>query len=255
MNLPDFASGYWPIILALIFFGVISFRYFLVAGIFYVVFYNWFQKKYASQKINKKNYPPGQFKKEITYSLVSSIIFAVAGAATVILWQKGYTEVYTKIDWYGWWYLPASLLLYMLLQETYYYWIHRWMHQPAVFRLVHKVHHDSHIASPFTAFSFHPLEGLLQAIFLPLLFIVIPIHYWMIIVLLVLMTFSSVINHLDIDIYPKNPNNLLTKWVIGAAHHAHHHKFVKYNFGLYFTFWDKIGKTEKQQGNINRIKN
>ena len=58
------------------------------------------------------------------------------------------------------------------------------------------------------------------------------------------MTFSSVINHLDIEIYPKNPNNILTKWVIGATHHSLHHKQFKYNFGLYFTFWDKIEKTE-----------
>ena len=58
------------------------------------------------------------------------------------------------------------------------------------------------------------------------------------------MTFSSVINHLNIEIYPKNSNNILTKWVIGATHHSLHHKQFKYNFGLYFTFWDKIEKTE-----------
>src|SRR5690242_12084830 len=71
MNLPDFASGYWPIILATIFFGVISFRYFLVAGIFYVVFYNWFRKKYASQKINR----PASLKKKLhTASSVQSFL-------------------------------------------------------------------------------------------------------------------------------------------------------------------------------------
>lgn len=245
MNLPDFASGYWPLVLTILFFTVISLRYFLVAGIFYLFFYNWFRKKYEARKINQKNYKTGQFKKEIKYSLISSLIFAITGAAAVILWQKGDTKVYTKIDSYSWWYLPASLLVYMLLQETYYYWIHRWMHLPKIFKRIHKVHHDSRIASPFTAFSFHPAEALLQAIFLPVLLMIIPIHYFVIIFLLVIMTFSSVINHLDIEIYPKNPNNLLTKWVIGATHHAHHHKYFKYNFGLYFTFWDRISKTEK----------
>jgi sterol desaturase/sphingolipid hydroxylase (fatty acid hydroxylase superfamily) len=75
--------------------------------------------------------------------------------------------------------------------------------------------------------------------------LILPMHYYVIIIQLTIMTFSSVINHLDIDIYPRNENNVLTKWVIGAAHHAQHHKLFKYNFGLYFTFWDKIEKTER----------
>ncbi len=59
------------------------------------------------------------------------------------------------------------------------------------------------------------------------------------------MTLSSVINHLNIEIYPKNFNkSSIGKWLIGATHHSLHHKQFKYNFGLYFTFWDKIKKTE-----------
>ncbi|HEY5462956.1 MAG TPA: sterol desaturase family protein [Hanamia sp.] len=244
MNLPDFATGYWPFLLTLIFFIIITGRYFLVAGLFYLIFYVWFSSKWKERKINKREYKKGQFKKEIKWSLVTSILFSVAGTFTVILWQKGYTKVYTTADLYGWWYLPVSLIVFMLIQETYYYWIHRWMHIPSVYKIVHKVHHDSKIASPFTAFSFHPFEGILQAIFLPVMLMVLPMHYYVIILLLIIMTFSSVINHLDIEIYPKNPKNLLTKNIIGATHHSLHHKQFKYNFGLYFTFWDKIKKTE-----------
>ncbi|HUZ61142.1 MAG TPA: sterol desaturase family protein [Hanamia sp.] len=244
MQLPDFSKPLWVVLLTIIFFVIITGRYFLIAGLFYCFFYLWFPVKWKERKINKKEYKQGQFKKEIKWSLITSLIFSVAGAFTVILWQKGYTKVYTNINLFGWWYLPVSLIIYMILQETYYYWIHRWMHIPAIFKTVHKVHHDSRVASPFTAFSFHPLEGLLQAVFLPLLLLIIPIHYYVIILLLVIMSFSSVINHLDIDIYPKNPKNILTKYVIGATHHSLHHKQFKYNFGLYFTFWDKIEKTE-----------
>ena len=179
--------------------------------------------------------------------MLSSAIFAVTATATVILWQKGDTKVYTTISLSDWWYFLLSLLIYMLLQETYYYWIHRWMHIPSVYKIVHKVHHDSKIASPFTAFSFHPLEGLLQAIFLPIMLMILPMHYYIIIFQLTIMTFSSVINHLDIEIYPKGSHNIWAKWVIGATHHSLHHKQFKYNYGLYFTFWDKIKKTESPE--------
>ncbi|MEO9051241.1 MAG: sterol desaturase family protein, partial [Ginsengibacter sp.] len=200
MNLPDFTSSYWLLWLTLFFFIIITGRYFLVAGLFYCIFYVWFPSKWKEKKINKKKYKPGQLKKEIKWSLVSSLLFSMAGTITVLLWQKGYTKIYSNADLYGWWYLPVSLVIFMLLHETYYYWIHRWMHIPRVYKIVHKVHHDSKIASPFTAFSFHPIEGLLQAIFLPVMLIILPMHYYVIIIQLTIMTFSSVINHLDIEI-------------------------------------------------------
>jgi sterol desaturase/sphingolipid hydroxylase (fatty acid hydroxylase superfamily) len=173
------------------------------------------------------------------------LIFAVVGAASVVLWQQGWLKVYTELQTYPVWWLPVSLALAMLLHETYYYWVHRWMHHPRVFRLVHKVHHDSHVTSPWTAFSFHPLEGLLQAIFLPLLLLFMPMHLYVLIIQLTLMTLSSVVNHLDIEIYPKQfHKHVIGRWLIGATHHSLHHKQYKYNFGLYFTYWDKWKHTE-----------
>jgi len=245
MEIPDFTQFFWIVILTLIFFVIITVRYILIAGLFYLFFYIWFPSKWKKRKINTRKYKRGQFKVEVKWSMVTSLLFSIAGTATVILWQKGYTKIYTDVFLYPLWYLPVSLVIFMLLHETYYYWLHRWMHNPVVFKIVHKVHHDSNITSPFTAFSFHPAEGLLQAIFLPIMLMILPMHYYVIIVLLALMTFSSVINHLDIEIYPKKfHKNILGKWLIGATHHSLHHKQFKYNYGLYFTFWDKIKKTE-----------
>ncbi|MEP6584631.1 MAG: sterol desaturase family protein [Ginsengibacter sp.] len=245
MQFPDFSTPGWFLVVTLIFFAIITARYFIVAGFFYLIFYIWFRSKWIQRKINSKDYKKGQFKVEVTWSMVTALIFSIAGALTTILWQNGKTKVYTNLNDYGWWYLPVSLLAFMILHETYYYWLHRWMHIPSVFKVVHKVHHNSNITSPFTAFSFHPLEGLLQAIFLPIMLMILPMHYYVIIIQLTIMTISSVINHLDIEIYPNLfYKNILAKWLIGASHHSLHHKQFKYNYGLYFTFWDKIKKTE-----------
>jgi sterol desaturase/sphingolipid hydroxylase (fatty acid hydroxylase superfamily) len=119
------------------------------------------------------------------------------------------------------------------------------MHHPKVFRVVHKVHHDSNITSPWTAFSFHPYEGIFQAVFLPAVLLFLPLHLYVLIFQLTIMTLSSVINHLDIEIYPVNfYKHPIGKWLIGASHHSLHHKQFKFNYGLYFTFWDKWKGTE-----------
>jgi Delta7-sterol 5-desaturase len=245
MEIPDLLQPLWFAIALVVLFIIITGRYFLVAGFFYVFFHRLRKNSWKSRKLSVKGYKQDQFRKEITWSMVTAFIFSVAGVFTVILWQQGATKIYLNVNDLPLWYLPVSLVTSMLLHETYYYFLHRWMHRPSIFKLVHRVHHDSNITSPWTAFSFHPLEGLIQAIFLPVLICILPLHPGVILFQLTLMTISSVINHLDIEIYPKNfHRHLLGKWLIGASHHALHHRQFKFNFGLYFTFWDKLKKTE-----------
>ena len=244
-QLPDLNRPELFALTTLLFFLVVVGRYVLIAGLFHLVFYTWFPKRWRQRKLSQKPFLRKQFYTELSWSMLTAAIFAVAGSGTLWLWQQGYTQIYT--DWHHWplgW-LPLSLFISMLLHETYYYWLHRWMHHPRVFRLVHQVHHNSNITSPWTAFSFHPLEGLLQAIFLPALLLLLPMHVSVLLLQLTIMTLSSVINHLDIELYPKGfHKHRLGRWLIGATHHALHHRQFKYNYGLYFTFWDKWKQTE-----------
>ena len=227
------------------FFLIVMLRYFFIAGGFYLFFYLWKPKLFIGRKINNKPHPPGQFWYEFNYSAFTSLIFALLGAGTVILWQKNVTSIYLEVADYGWLWLVLSVVVAMLIHETYYYWLHRWMHKPRIFKLIHKVHHNSLITSPWTAFSFHPIEGLLEGLILPIIVLIIPMHPYAILAHLSIMTLTSVINHLDIEIYPKGTlKNAFGKWWIGASHHSLHHQKFTCNYGLYFTFWDKWMKTE-----------
>ncbi|MGQ0740606.1 MAG: sterol desaturase family protein [Bacteroidota bacterium] len=244
-ELPDLSDPLWFLLASLIIFAVVVGRYFLLSGIFYAIFYIWFPGKWKNRKITQRNYEPGQFRAEIIRSTVTAIIFGLSGAILLLLWQKGYIRLYEDIHAYPLWWMPLSLIIALIIQETYYYWLHRWMHIPSIFKVVHKWHHDSHIASPWTAFSFHPIEGLIQAIFLPLILLFLPMNVYVLVIMLVIMSVSSVINHLDIEIYPSwLTRSFFGKWLIGATHHSLHHKQYKYNFGLYFTWWDRLTKTE-----------
>lgn len=245
MSIPDLTHPISFISTFIILYVVITARYFVVSGFFYLFFYRWFRKQWVQRKIGKKEYSTAQFRREIRWSVITSTCFAFTGTVLLLLFQLGYTRIYTDISEYPLWWLPASLVLSLFVDETYYYWVHRWMHRPAVFKKIHRVHHQSAISSPWTAFTFHPIEGFLLS--LPLLFTIlfVPVHFSVILLQLTIMTFSSVINHLDIEIYSSQvEKHWLGRWLIGATHHAHHHRQFKYNFGLYFTFWDKVGRTE-----------
>ncbi len=241
----DFTNPWYFTLFTVTTFVIIFLRYLFISGVYHYIFHKLFRDKFKKRVINFQPKEVQQFQTEIVRSAITSFIFALSGTILLILWQNGFTGIYLEWTAYPLWYLPVSLLLAMLIHETYYYWLHRWMHRPKVYRLVHKWHHDSIETTSFTAFSFHPIESVLQALMIPVLIIFLPMHLSVLLLFLIIMTISATINHAGIEIYPAFFNrHWLGQWIIGATHHDLHHKQFRYNFGLYFTFWDRWMKTE-----------
>ncbi len=243
----DFTSPASFLLLTSIFFVAVFVRYLLVSGIFHYVFYMLLRDKFDHRILNGDIKKRTQLKKEVLWSAITSLIFSVSGTLMVILWQKDLTALYIDIFDFPIWYLPLSLVVALFLHETYYYWLHRWMHLPKVYRYMHKVHHDSIETNSLTSFSFHPMESVAQAIIIPLIVFFLPVNIYVLLTMLIIMTFSGTLNHAGVELYPKGfHKHWLGKWLIGATHHDQHHKKFKYNYGLYFTFWDKWMGTETE---------
>ncbi len=225
--------------------GIVFLRFLLVSGAYHFIFLVLFKKRFSERVLSHKKIQRTQIVREIKLAFYSAWIFGGIGIATLYLWQKGGLKMYESLTAFPIWYIPVSILLYLVLQDTYYYWMHRWMHHSKWLWKVHVAHHKSMTTSVLTAFSFHPVEAFLQAIFLPVFLVFVPMSIVGLFVILFIMTISATINHAGIEIYPKGRlTSLFSKCVIGATHHDLHHKFTKKNYGLYFTFWDIIGGTD-----------
>lgn len=241
----DYATWTYGSLLTAILFVIIWLRYLVFSFGFYWSLFKWWQRPLAQRHLSSKPITHQQLRKEISWSTLTSLFFALSGTLMVIAWQRGYTQLYTDLSAYSCWMIPLSIIIALFLQETYYYWIHRWMHRPKVYRKIHKVHHDSIQTSAMTSFSFHPYEAMLQAIITPIIVLIIPMHIYVLFGLLALMTISGTLNHAGVELYPSwLVNSRIGKWMIGATHHDLHHKQFRYNFGLYFTFWDRWMGTE-----------
>jgi len=225
--------------------AIIAVRYALISGLFYWLLWGRPPEKVRAIKLMHGRPKPGAVRREIGWSLASSLIYAAPAAVVFELWRLGGTAVYIDIDQYPLWYLPVSILVYLFLHDTYFYWTHRLMHLRPLFTVMHKVHHESRPPTPWAAFSFHPYESVLGAIFLPLLALVVPIHVGAILLILTVMTLAAVFNHSGWEVFPKW---WLKRWpgrhLITAAHHDLHHKPPRTNYALYFRFWDKLMGTD-----------
>jgi len=216
-----------------------------MALLFNILIKGAFKHKLAHREVQTRRRRSRQDWVEVGWSLITSLLFALAGGLMLVAWQKGYTRIY--LDWatYPLAWFPVSILLVLFLHETYYYWLHRWMHFPEIYKLVHKVHHDSITTSAWTSFSFHPIESALQAVFIPAMAFLLPLHAYAIGILLMVMTVTSAVNHLNTELYPRDfHRHWFGRWLIGATHHSLHHSQFRFNYGLYFTFWDKWMRTE-----------
>jgi sterol desaturase/sphingolipid hydroxylase (fatty acid hydroxylase superfamily) len=223
----------WGIIL-----GILALRYFIVAGIFFAIFYVIRKKYWTHRRIQQRDHKDQQYWQEIKYSLMTMFIFSVI--AISILSFKAYTRIYHDISLYGWGYLFLSFVLMVLIHDTYFYWTHRLMHHPRLYRVMHRTHHLSHNPSPWAAFSFHPLEAIVEAGIFPILVFTLPLHPLAIFTFLLFMMTLNVIGHLGYEIYPKHwTRHWLGRWQNTSTHHNMHHELVKGNYGLYFNWWDK----------------
>ena len=223
---------------------IIAVRYLLVAWAAYALIWRK-DGRVAGRRLNRDAPRPDVIRHELTLSLISSPIYAVPAAVAMEAAWHGHTLVYLDVGRYGIAWLFVSGAIYLVIQDAYYYWLHRLMHRPGLFRFVHAGHHRSREPTPFASFSFDWAEAALNAWLLPALVFVIPIHPAVIGAILTLATLAAVLNHAGAEVLPpwlvRGP---IGDWLIGASHHSLHHSHMQTNFGLYFRVWDKLMGTD-----------
>lgn len=215
--------------------------YFLFATTAFVVFYFLLKNVLARRKIQKRFPKWSDYGRDIFFSLVTVAIFGVVSGLTFhTFWD--YTTIYKEsYDQYGLAYYLFTFVWMLFLHDTYFYWAHRLMHTKWLYRHVHKVHHLSTNPSPWTAYAFHPLEALIEAMILPLIAFTLPVHGSAIATFFFFQIAYNVYGHLGYELYPKGfHKTAIGKYInTSVAHNQHHARFVG-NYGLYFLIWDRL---------------
>jgi sterol desaturase/sphingolipid hydroxylase (fatty acid hydroxylase superfamily) len=167
------------------------------------------------------------------------IIFAGVSVWTLMIIAP-YTNVYNNINDYSKVYYAFTLIWMFFLHDAYFYWTHRAMHHPKLFRLVHLTHHKSNNPSPWTAYAFHPLEAIVEASIVPVIAFSIPTHRSAIVIYMLFQIVYNIYGHLGFEIMPKNMNrHWLGRWFNTSVSHNMHHQYSVKNYGLWTTIWDR----------------
>lgn len=219
--------------------------YAITTGLFVILIWGIRPAKLMARKIQARSATLADVRREILYSIQTVMVFATIGLLGYTLVTNGLTQLYFDIGDYGWLWLALSLPIMLVMHDTWFYWTHRMMHHPKLFRTFHWTHHKSRTPTPFTAFSFDAPEAASHALFTTVYMVLFPMHPLIGISFTVVMIIRNVMGHAGHELHPKGwVDNKWLSWINTTTHHDLHHTRGTTNYGLYFTWWDKLMGTE-----------
>ena len=234
------------------FLALVSLRYFILAGLAFLIFYVLLRKKIAYKKIQIPFPKNSDYRREIFYSLSSLFIFALTPSLLLLTSLKPLTQFYSGPYTHGVIYFWVAFPITLILHDTYFYFAHRLMHHPGLFSWIHLTHHKSVNPSPWAAFAFSLPEAIIEAgIFVVLLFIM-PLCKWHLLFFFLVQMIYNVYGHLGWELYPKGfHKSRIGKWINTSVNHNLHHHYFKGNYGLYFLWWDRFFGTIREDYDTN----
>lgn len=198
----------------------------------------------AGRKIRPDTPKPRQLLTEFAVSLRSIAIFSTIGLFTYVLAHLGLLPGPRIAAQWGPYWAGASLILMIVAHDAYFYWTHRLIHDPRLFRTFHRRHHRSHNPSPFTAYSFDLGEAVINGAFVPLWMLLVPTQWPIVGLFMLHQIVRNTLGHSGYELFPALRNGRpMFDFLTTTTHHDLHHQ-SGCNYGLYFTWWDRMMGTE-----------
>ena len=165
----------------------------------------------------------------------------VSGTAFWTLWQVAFMWGYANgyLPWNDFETNPVwFVFLFVILtfwNSMYFYFIHRGIHWPPLYKLAHSLHHKNVTIGPWSGLAMHPIEHFIYfgVVVIHLLLASHPIHLFFLMLLNVLGAYSGHAGYEDLVIKGKSR--------IGIANlfHTLHHKYFECNYGTTYMPCDK----------------
>jgi Delta7-sterol 5-desaturase len=176
-----------------------------------------------------------QYQREIGLSLITIAIFGLGVIFPWGLLQLEWAHLAEKPSFIQ---IFIEVIILFFWNELHFYVNHRLLHTPLL-RRFHKAHHQSMTTTPWTTYSFHPVESMMlgSVLILPML-----VHDFSIEALVSVPIFSFVINqigHANYDWFPESRFFLFQ----GARRDQQHHEKIHGNFGFALDWLDRWLKT------------
>jgi len=213
----------------------------LVAGGLHLYFYSW-KRQGRDRKFDARDLKANSRSFTFGSQTLDNMLWTLASGVTVwtayevlMLWvmANGYAPLLSAVD--------NPLLFAVLLFLTpvwisfHFYWIHRWLHWPPLYKAAHALHHRNTNVGPWSGLSMHPIEHLLffSSVLIHALIAAHPIH---ILFHMQHQALTAATSHTGFEGLLVADKNRLA---LGTFHHQMHHRYFECNYGNLEMPWDR----------------
>ena len=129
----------------------------------------------------------------------------------------------------------AGLVLLPIWSAFHFYWAHRLLHVPFVYKHVHSLHHRNVNIGPWSGFAMHPVEHLIYLSSL-LVHFVFPSHEILVFFHVIYLAPGAAMTHTGYeDLLIRDKRRL----ALGTFYHQLHHRYYECNYGNQEMPWDR----------------
>ncbi len=213
-----------------------------VAGGLHVYFHVW-RKQKQDLKFDPREIPPTGRIFTFNSQLWDNVFWTLASGVTLwtayevlMFWAmaNGYAPLLSWQD------SPIFFAVILFLTPVWisfhFYWIHRWLHWPPLYRLAHSLHHRNTNVGPWSGLSMHPVETLMffSSVLIHFIIAAHPVH---ILFHMFHQALTAATSHTGFEgLLVKDKNRLH----LGNFHHQMHHRYFECNYGNLEVPWDKV---------------
>jgi Delta7-sterol 5-desaturase len=217
----------------------------VIIGSVYFVFWKLFAKRLKNWRIQiEQRSDAAQIKRELKNALFTMAVGTLLTCVMLYLSTMGMTKLYTDIADHSIWVALAGFPLLLLIDDMWFYWVHRLLHHPRLFKYVHAEHHKSVDVNPLTSLSFHWLEPLLLTLWIVPVSLLFPIYAPVLGLMQIYGLYDNIKSHLGYELFPSWFNRSPLRMLTSSTYHNLHHTNFRVNYGLHFRIWDRLLGTE-----------
>lgn len=218
---------------------------FLIIVLAYVIIWRLLKKRLTHWRIQmRERVDMRQLKREWKNAAFTLSVGAAFSSTVLYLSSQGYTKIYTNLSDHGLFWAVTSFFILLVIDDTWFYWCHRLLHHPKIFKWVHLEHHKSVDVNPFTSFSFHWLEPLLLTVWIVPVSFLVPMYAPTLMAVQLWGLLDNLKSHVGYEFYPAGLLRSPLRFLTSSTYHNMHHLKFKGNYGVHFRLWDRLLGTE-----------
>jgi sterol desaturase/sphingolipid hydroxylase (fatty acid hydroxylase superfamily) len=211
--------------------------------------YDWF----AKYRIDGAKYPDKELVQEclvdlvIGHLIVRPLILYFAYPALKSAIPVGLSRIPAEIPGFRSW--CAQIFFCICCDDTIFYWSHRALHHPAIYKHIHKKHHKFRHTIGIAVEYAHPIEDLMSnTVSTAAGPLILGSHITVFWFYIGLKMWQSIEAHSGYNPpFPISPFSVIDSMDCAPAH-DYHHSHNKGNFGGFFIFWDWLMGTDEKYG-------